>query len=118
MNVESFDPQAQAVSVTPAAKAHFQRQLANQPGRAVRVSVKKSGCTGFMYVIDMVEQGEADDLEYTIDQDIRLLVAKDSLGVLNGAQIDLVREGINQQIKFINPNVTDECGCGESFSVN
>lgn len=118
MSVESFDPQVQAVSVTPAAQAHFRRQLASQPGKAVRVSVKKSGCTGFMYVIDMVEQGEADDLEYSLDDQVRLLIDRDSLGVLSGSQIDLVREGINQQIKFINPNVTDECGCGESFSVN
>ncbi|HDZ55461.1 MAG TPA: iron-sulfur cluster assembly accessory protein [Pseudomonas xinjiangensis] len=128
MSVESFDPQAvasraaeassQVVSVTPAALEHFRRQLGSQLGKSVRVSVKKSGCTGFMYVIDMVEQGDADDLHYRLDDQVELLVARDSLSVLTGAEIDLVKEGINKQIKFINPNVKDQCGCGESFSVN
>lgn len=122
MSVESFDPQDlaaddRAVSVTPEALAHFRRQLAGQQGRAVRFSVKKSGCTGFMYVIDLVEEGGVDDLRYSLD-DVELLVARDSLPILSGTQIDLVKEGVNRQIKFINPNVKDQCGCGESFSVN
>ncbi len=123
MSVESFDPQnlvtdSRVVSVTPAALAHFRRQLAAQQGKAVRLSVKKSGCTGFMYVIDLVEEGGVDDLHYNFDDDVELLIARDSLPILNGTQIDLVKEGINRQIRFINPNVKDQCGCGESFSVS
>lgn len=123
MSVEAYDPKivdpaAQAVTVTPAALEHFRRQLGAQVGKSVRVSVKKSGCTGFMYVIDMVESGKEDDLVYHLDEQVDLLISRDSLAVLNGAQIDLVKEGINKQIKFINPNVKDQCGCGESFSVS
>ncbi|WP_339842692.1 iron-sulfur cluster assembly accessory protein [uncultured Halopseudomonas sp.] len=118
MSVESFDPGSQVVTVTPAALEHFRRQLASQPGRSVRLSVKKSGCTGFMYVIDMVEQGAESDLRYQLDGEIELFVDGDSLPILSGTQIDLVKEGINKQIRFVNPNVIDECGCGESFSVN
>ena len=123
MSVEAYDPKivdpaAQAVTVTPAALEHFRRQLGTQVGKSVRVSVKKSGCTGFMYVIDMVESGKEDDLVYHLDEQVDLLISRDSIGVLNGAQIDLVKEGINKQIKFINPNVKDQCGCGESFSVS
>lgn len=123
MSVEAYDPKivdpaAQAVTVTPAALEHFRRQLGTQVGKSVRVSVKKSGCTGFMYVIDMVESGKDDDLVYHLDEQVDLLISRDSIGVLNGAQIDLVKEGINKQIKFINPNVKDQCGCGESFSVS
>ena len=118
MSVESFDPKQQAVTVTPAALAHFRRQLNGQQGKAVRLSVKKSGCTGFMYAIDLVEQGRDSDLHYQLDDQVELLVDSDSIQVLSGTEIDLVREGINQQIKFINPNVKDECDCGESFSVN
>ena len=118
MSVESFDPTSQAVSVTPAALAHFRRQLTNQPGKSVRVSIKKSGCTGFMYVIDMVEQGAESDLHYQLDDQVELLVDQDSLAVLSGTRIDMVQEGINRQIRFINPNVKDQCGCGESFSVS
>ncbi|SDS32546.1 Fe-S cluster assembly protein SufA [Halopseudomonas litoralis] len=118
MSVESFDPTSQAVSVTPAALAHFRRQLTNQPGKSVRVSIKKSGCTGFMYVIDMVEQGAESDVHYQLDDQVELLVDQNSLAVLSGTQIDIVQEGINRQIRFINPNVKDQCGCGESFSVS
>lgn len=123
MSVESFDPQAahsgsQAVTVTPAALAHFRRQLATQTGKSVRLSIKKSGCTGFMYVIDLVEQGAVDDAHYHLDEGVELYVAHDALPIVTGTQIDLVKEGINRQIKFLNPNVKDECGCGESFSVN
>lgn len=118
MSVESFDPGSQVVTVTPAALEHFRHQLSSQPGRAVRLSVKKSGCTGFMYVIDMVEQGTETDLHYQLDEQIELFVDSESLPILSGTQIDLVKEGINKQIRFINPNVIDQCGCGESFSVN
>ncbi|GGD03305.1 HesB/IscA family protein [Halopseudomonas salina] len=118
MSVESFDPGSQVVTVTPAALEHFRHQLATQPGRSVRLSVKKSGCTGFMYVIDMVEEGAESDLHYRLDDQIELFVDSESLPVLSGTQIDLVKEGINKQIRFVNPNVVDQCGCGESFSVN
>ena len=118
MSVESFDPTSQAVSVTPAALEHFRRQLTHQPGKSVRVSIKKSGCTGFMYVIDMVEQGAEGDLHYQLDDQVELLVDRDSLAVLSGTEIDMVKEGINRQIRFINPNGKDQCGCGESFSVS
>ena len=118
MSVESFDPTSRVLSVTPAALEHFRRQLSNQPGKAVRVSVKKSGCTGFMYVIDMVEQGAAEDLHYQLDDQVELLVDRDSLANLSGTEIHMVKEGINRQIRFINPNVKDQCGCGESFSVS
>ncbi|HDY98926.1 MAG TPA: iron-sulfur cluster assembly accessory protein [Pseudomonas sabulinigri] len=118
MSVESFDPSSQVVTVSPSALAHFRRQLSSEQGKSVRLSVKKSGCTGFMYAIDLVEKAGASDLHYQLDEQVELLIDSSSLQVLSGTQIDLVREGVNQQIRFINPNVKDECGCGESFSVN
>ena len=118
MTVQAFDPASQVVTVTPAALAHFRRQVTREPGKSVRLSVKKSGCTGFKYVVDMVEQGAEDDLRYQLDDQVQLLVDSDSLHMLSGTEIDLVTEGINRQIRFTNPNVKDQCGCGESFSVS
>ena len=118
MTVQAFDPSSQVVSVTPAALEHFRRQVIREPGKSVRLSVKKSGCTGFMYVIDMVEQGAEEDLHYQLDEQVELLVDASSLDVLSGTEIDLVTEGINRQVRFTNPNVKDQCGCGESFSVS
>jgi iron-sulfur cluster assembly accessory protein len=118
MSVERFDPSTQTVTVLPAALEHFRKQLsARQNAQAIRLSVKPSGCSGFMYVLDLVEAGQQEDLKLQVE-DVTLLIDKSSLAIVSGSEIDYVREGINRQIKFINPNATSECGCGESFTVN
>lgn len=119
MSIASFDPQQETVSVTSAAAAHFKRQLAaSESSSAVRLSVKQSGCTGWMYVVDLVSEAKADDLHVPIEGGIELLVDAKSLSVVSGTEIDYVTEGLNRQLKFNNPRVKDYCGCGESFSVN
>lgn len=120
MSVESFDPEKIDVSVSEEAAAHFRRQLQSHPdARAVRLSVKESGCTGYMYVVDLVEEDREvdDDLHVPIDEQLDLRVARDSLAIINGTKIDLVTEGVNRQLRFLNPNAQDHCGCGESFNV-
>jgi iron-sulfur cluster assembly accessory protein len=120
MTVKTFDPAAESdpVSVTPAAIEHFRRQIMRQPdARAVRLSVKQSGCTGYMYVVDLVAEGCAQDVHQRLDEDLELLIDHGSLGVVSGTKIDLVTEGVNRQLRFLNPNAKDHCGCGESFSV-
>jgi iron-sulfur cluster assembly accessory protein len=107
------------VSVTPSAIAHFRRQLQkDQSARAVRLSVKESGCTGFMYVIDLVPELNQNDLRQTLEDGVELLIDRGSLNVVNGTLIDMVTEGVNRQLRFLNPNAKDHCGCGESFSIN
>tara|TARA_R110002167_G_scaffold277998_1_gene483880 strand:+ start:548 stop:919 length:372 start_codon:yes stop_codon:yes gene_type:complete len=123
MSVESFDPVHTAknstVNVTAAAVEHFRAQLRkNAEASAVRLSVKQSGCTGFMYVIDLVPAGKPGDLHLVLEEGVELLVDKDSLAIVNGTQIDYVTEGVNRQLSFLNPNAKDHCGCGESFNVN
>lgn len=117
MSVETFTPE-QALTVTEAAQEHFRKQLADEADKAIRLSVKESGCTGYKYVIDIVEQEEGGDVALTLDNGVKLFVAPDAMGMMRGTQIDYTREGLNRTLKFINPNVADECGCGESFSVN
>ncbi|TGG90394.1 iron-sulfur cluster assembly accessory protein [Natronospirillum operosum] len=118
MSVESFSPTADVVRVTPAAIEHFRRQIeTGDDARAVRLSVKESGCTGFMYVVDMVEQGTEGDLHYHLDEGVDLFVDSAHLAVLNGTEIDYVKAGVNRQLRFNNPNAQDYCGCGESFNI-
>ncbi len=118
MSVASFDPQQESVSVTPAAVAHFKRQLTSQQdAKAVRLSVKQSGCTGWMYVVDLVQEAKPEDMHLALDEGVELLVDPTSLAVISGTEIDYVTEGVNRQLKFNNPRVKDYCGCGESFSV-
>lgn len=119
MSVENFNPQQESVSVTPSAVAHFKRQLsANADAKAVRLSVKQSGCTGWMYVVDLVPEGKVEDLHLALEEGVELLIDPTSLAVVSGTEIDYVTEGANRQLKFNNPRVKDYCGCGESFSVN
>lgn len=117
MSVETFTPE-QAVSVTEAAQEHFRKQLAEKSDAAIRLSIKESGCTGYKYVIDIVEQPESNDLKIALENGVKLFVSAEALSMVQGTRIDYTREGLNRTLKFINPNVADECGCGESFNVS
>jgi iron-sulfur cluster assembly accessory protein len=118
MSIASYDPQ-QPVQVTATAAAHFKRQLGSSTdAKAVRLSVKQSGCTGWMYVVDLVAEAKADDVHMQLEEGVEFLVDSKSLSVVSGTEIDYVTEGVNRQLKFNNPRAKEYCGCGESFSVN
>ncbi|TXS94146.1 iron-sulfur cluster assembly accessory protein [Parahaliea maris] len=118
MSVESFDVTRDAIHVSEAAAIHLKKQLEKHGGRGVRISVKESGCTGYMYVMDEVEHSETGDLVMNLDNGLEVYIDPASLPVLQGTEIAYEKEGINRTIKFHNPNVTAACGCGESFTVN
>ncbi len=117
MTVETFDVSTDVLSVTAEAAQHLKNQVEAKGKTAVRISVKESGCTGYMYVMEEVEQGQSSDVTVVLDNGVNVYVDADSLGVLRGTQLDYVKEGVNRTLKFLNPNVTAACGCGESFSV-
>lgn len=85
-------------------------------GVGLRIGVVKSGCSGYSYALDYADDVASDDV--VIEQgDVKVVVNEDAMPMLEGMELDFVREGLNQSFKFVNPNVTSECGCGESFSV-
>ncbi len=116
MEVQHVDPQA-PVTVTDAAVRHFRQQILAANAAGLRLSVKESGCTGYMYVLDLAEAPPADDLLMQLADDVRLWIDRASLPVLRGTTVDYVREGLNSLLRFGNPNAKDYCGCGESFSI-
>lgn len=119
MSVSTFDPSAApAVTMTAAAVKHFERALAANTGKIVRLSTKASGCTGYAYVLDLVEQAQPQDTVLHPSDSVTLAVDAETLALVSGTEIDFVEEGVNTVIKFRNPNVVAECGCGESFSVS
>ncbi len=118
MSVETYDVRNDAISISDEAANHLKNQLARKGGKGVRISVKESGCTGYMYVMDEVDQSEQSDLVIALDNGLELYIDRGSLPVLQGTAIVYEKEGINRTIRFHNPNVTAACGCGESFSVN
>ena len=123
MTVESYNPSLAdelPVRLTEKALQHFYRQLSASQDRSVRLSVKESGCTGFKYVLDMVQTAEQGDIAYELpyqDTKVSILVAADSLKALKGLELDYKTQGLNSTIEFNNPNAVDHCGCGESFSI-
>jgi iron-sulfur cluster assembly accessory protein len=116
MTVETFDLNA-PLRVTQAAAEHFRKSLAAAGKSAVRVSVQESGCTGFKYVMEEVDNSQSSDTALALDNGVQLFIDAAALDFLRGTEVDLTREGINRVLKFNNPNVVAECGCGESFSV-
>ena len=120
MTVQSFDPNSLSsanVSMTEKAVAHFNRQLAKSDASAVRLFIEKSGCSGYMYRVNLVVDPSEGDLKIETHEAWPLYVAADAIAILQGTEIDFKREGLNEVVKFNNPNVTAECGCGESFVV-
>ena len=105
------------IHLTSAARTRMQSFLAANPQAAgVRFGVRKTGCSGYAYVVDIAEGVASND--HVIEQDgVKLVVDDKSLALVDGTEIDFARQGLNASFVFRNPNVTGECGCGESFTV-
>ncbi|HEY8585349.1 MAG TPA: iron-sulfur cluster assembly accessory protein [Rhodanobacter sp.] len=107
-----------SITITSAANARMRHFLAATPTAAgVRFGVKRTGCSGFAYVVDLAEtMGESD---HVVEVDgLPLIVDDKSLAMVDGTVIDFQRQGLNASFVFHNPNATGECGCGESFTVS
>ncbi len=106
-----------SISLTEAAANQVTSHLEKRGhGIGLRLGVKRTGCSGWAYVIDYADEQNPDDVVFE-DQGVKVVVKREHLDFLEGTQLDYVREGINEAFKFRNPNVRDECGCGESFTV-
>jgi iron-sulfur cluster assembly protein len=105
-----------AVTLTPAAVKRIQTYLAETPGGVgLRFGVRKSGCSGFAYVVDIATEAQPGEFVFETDG-VAVRVDAESLPEVDGTVIDFVSQGLNQQFVFRNPRVAAECGCGESFT--
>ena len=105
------------MTLTEKAALQIQRQLEKRgKGIALRIGVKKVGCTGLAHTFDLIDKVGPNDHSFE-SHGARIVVDADSLEYLDGSRIDFVTEGLKQSFKFDNPNVDSECGCGESFNV-
>ena len=106
-----------ALSVTPKAAAQIRKAIAKRgSGVGLRLAVKTSGCSGYAYALEFADAAGADDLAFE-SEGVQLLVEAKSLPLIDGTQLDWVREGLNEGFKFHNPNASNTCGCGESFAI-
>lgn len=98
--------------------AHFIAYLSKQPEyKGLRMSVKKTGCSGLSYVVDYIQEPNPKDLIGSLSGDYILCVDKKSYPFLKNLEVDYVKQGLNHKLVFTNPNQTGQCGCGESFTV-
>lgn len=103
--------------MTLAAQDHVRRHLENRgSGVGIRLGVKTTGCSGLAYILEFVDEGVLGDSVFDCGQ-TKIFIDAKSLAYLDGTELDFVKEGLNEGFQFNNPNVTDECGCGESFHV-
>jgi iron-sulfur cluster assembly protein len=106
-----------AISLTESAANRIKGFLAGRGGGiGLRLGVRKTGCSGFAYVVNYAESQQPGDTVFE-DRGVRVFVDSASLGLIDGTIVDFVKEGLNEAFRFRNPNVKGECGCGESFSV-
>jgi len=106
-----------AITMSDAAAERVRAFMENRgKGIGLRLGIKTTGCSGLAYVLEFVDELEAGD-EVFEEKGVKVVIDKKSLVYLDGTQLDFEREGLNEGFTFKNPNVKDECGCGESFTV-
>ncbi len=105
------------VFITESAATQIKKQLAkHEKSIGLRLGVKKSGCSGYAYVLDYADiVAESDQLFEQFG--VKILVNQEDLRIIDGIELDYRKEGLNAAFKFNNPNVKGMCGCGESFAV-
>lgn len=106
-----------SITLTEPAADRVRTFLENRgKGIGLRLGVKTSGCSGLAYVLEFVDVLNEDDHVFE-QHGVKVIVDEKSLVYLNGTELDFVKEGLNEGFKYNNPNVKNECGCGESFNV-
>jgi iron-sulfur cluster assembly protein len=106
-----------AITLTENASRHVQNFLAKRgKGVGLRLGVRTSGCSGMAYKLEFADEAVEDDIQFS-SGGVTVLVDPKSLPYIDGMELDYTREGLNEGFRFNNPNVKDECGCGESFKV-
>jgi iron-sulfur cluster assembly protein len=106
-----------AIQLTQSAADRVRSFLAARGhGHGLRLGVRKTGCSGFAYVVNYADDVRADDIVFE-DRGVRVYVDRESLSLIDGTIVDFVKQGLNEAFRFRNPNIKGECGCGESFNV-
>jgi len=106
------------VTLAPAALARVQRYLIETPeALGLRFGVTKTGCSGWQHMADLAKDQREGDTVFEQDG-VRIFVDAISLPLVDGTEIDLVKQRLGEQFLFRNPNASAECGCGESFTTD
>ena len=106
-----------AISLTDSAAARVRSYIEKRDDSlGLRLGVTKTGCSGYSYVINYADKIDESDIVFE-DKGVKVVVDPDALQLIDGTEVDFVKNGLNEAFSFRNPNVSGECGCGESFNV-
>jgi iron-sulfur cluster assembly accessory protein len=109
------------IAFSAAASAYIKTMLEKQQGLGLRLTIKKTGCSGFSYAPSIVETANANDIAFQLENNVTIYVDPIWLHLLEGVTVDYVEEdktGLKQKrLIFVNPNEASRCGCGESFHI-
>lgn len=106
-----------AISLTAAAADRVRNYIDKRDAAlGLRLGITKTGCSGYSYVLNYAEEVRDDDVVFE-DKGVQIIVDPDALSLIDGTEVDFVKSGLNEAFSFRNPNITGECGCGESFNV-
>jgi len=106
-----------SVTLTETAAQRVQHYLESRgAGEGLRFGVRGTGCSGYAYVVDLVDEVKPDDHVFE-SHGVKVIVSADALKMVDGTEIDFRKEGLNEAFQFQNPKVKETCGCGESFSL-
>ena len=102
------------ITLNTSAREHIVRMLKKkQSVLGIRVGVKGAGCSGFSYVLEYAYSVEEYDTVVDCQQFI-LVIDEKSKVFLEGMEMQYTRRGLNEGFEFVNPNVKNSCGCGDS----
>jgi iron-sulfur cluster assembly accessory protein len=108
---------SETVTVTERAAKRIAEIVAGEAAaEALRVSVEGGGCSGLQYKFDLVPAPEPDDIVLE-RSGAKVVIDKVSLPYLAGSEIDFVNDLMGAAFRINNPQATQSCGCGTSFSI-
>ncbi|MDB9756580.1 iron-sulfur cluster assembly accessory protein [Pseudomonadales bacterium] len=106
------------ITVSPTACDHIRKQVELTCSRFLRLGVKESGCNGYMYTLDFLEDTLSDDIQVEVADGVNICIHQEDVALVTGTEIDMVTQGLNSALVFKNSNAQSYCGCGESFALS
>ena len=106
-----------AISLTDSAANRVLTYLDKRgDGVGLRLGVTRTGCSGYSYVINYADEINDDDVVFE-DKGVKVVVDEEALRLIDGTEVDFVKNDLSEAFSFRNPNISGECGCGESFNI-
>lgn len=107
------------ITMTDGAIAHILKTIEKRgSGIGFRLAVKQTGCSGYMYVPEIIEEVKPQDIKIEVNDKLTVYIDPACRDLIIGTHIDFIKKGLGiEQLEFNNPNADSLCGCGESFNL-